>query len=272
MNNLTVRVLFALMSAPIIFFLIWFNSASRWAMLVALVAVGAWEWARMVSCKVSGPSMRFLSPLAATIFMVAWIVLPHFAPSLLLASALVLTIYLVMGFARVPIEHLFPWIALHCSGPLYLGLWGGLLLTLMGPGHGFAASAPFILVMFAMWVCDSFAYFCGRLFGKHKMAPEISPKKTWEGAVGGTLFTMGLLVWWGPCVFHTGLWANLILGLVLSAAGQVGDLFESALKRWAGFKDASQVFPGHGGVLDRMDSLFLAGPLAAVVLAVVRAI
>jgi len=216
--------------------------------------------------------MTLLSPLASLLLSVGWIALPFFAPALLIAVALVVALYVIVGFSKVGIETLFAWIALHISGPLYLALWGGMLLQLMGPGHGFNASAPFILVMFAMWTCDTFAYVFGRLFGKHKMAPEISPKKTWEGALGGTLFTIGMVALLGPWAFHTSLFVNVLLGVVLSAAGQAGDLFESALKRWSGAKDSSQVFPGHGGVLDRLDSLFLAGPLVAVVLTVVRAL
>jgi phosphatidate cytidylyltransferase len=124
--------------------------------------------------------------------------------------------------------------------------------------------------MIAMWTCDTFAYASGRLFGKHKLAPQISPKKTWEGAIGGTIFTVALVVWLGPWAFHTGLVANILLGVLLSISGQTGDLLESAIKRWSGTKDSSHFFPGHGGVLDRLDSLFLAGPLTVVVLEVIR--
>jgi len=160
---------------------------------------------------------------------------------------------------------------LHASGPVYLGLWGGMVLTLMGEGdRTFTTSSAFIVVMSGMWFCDSFAYICGRLFGKHKMAPQISPKKTWEGAIGGTFFTIIFVAVLGPWAFHTSLAINVLLGIAFSVAGQAGDLLESALKRWAGSKDSSQVFPGHGGVLDRLDSLFLAGPLVAVILAIVR--
>ena len=270
MSNLTVRILFALAGIPIVFFLVWFNEFSRFGMMVGLIAVGSWEWARMVSNKISGPRMTFLSPVISALTVLAWIFSAKFPPALGLAACLALGVFLTVGFRRVHIENLFPWLALHLAAPLYLAFWGGMTLQLMGEGRGFASSAPFILVMVSMWTCDTFAYFSGRLFGKHKLAPQISPKKTWEGAIGGTLFTIGLVVWLGPWAFHTGLVTNVILGIVLSVAGQAGDLFESALKRWAGAKDSSQFFPGHGGVLDRLDSLFLAGPLAVVILRVAQ--
>lgn len=270
MSNLTVRILFALAGIPIAFFLIWFNEYTRFGMMVGLIATGSWEWARMVAGKISGPRMTLLSPLVTILVVLAWIFAEPFPPALALAACVTIAVFLAVGFSRVPIENLFPWLALHLAAPLYLAFWGGMILQLMGGGHGFASSAPFILVMIAMWTCDTFAYFSGRLLGKHKLAPQISPKKTWEGAIGGTLFTVALLVWLGPWAFQTSLVANIILGFVLSIAGQAGDLFESALKRWAGAKDSSQVFPGHGGVLDRLDSLFLAGPLAVVILRIAQ--
>lgn len=270
MSNLTVRILFALAGIPIVFFLVWFNHYTRYGMMVGLIATASWEWARMVSTKVSGPRMTFLSPVLSGLVAIAWVLSESYPPALGVAACLTLCVFLAVGFRHVPIENLFPWLALHLAAPLYLAFWGGMILQLMGEGHGFASSAPFILVMVAMWVCDTFAYFSGRLLGKHKLAPQISPKKTWEGAIGGTLFTVGFVLWLGPWAFHTGFITNLILGVVLSVAGQAGDLFESALKRWAGAKDSSQVFPGHGGVLDRLDSLFLAGPLAVVILRVAQ--
>jgi len=270
MNNLTVRILFALGGIPVVLFLIWFNTYTRFGMMTVLIGIGAWEWARMVSSKLDGPRMVGASPVAAAMMSIAWVIDRWVPGAVMIVGCEVLALYLFLGFLRVRIDELFPWIVLHASGPLYLGLWGGMTLKLMGTGHGFESSFPFILVMVAMWTCDTFAYIFGRLFGKHKLAPQISPKKTWEGAIGGTIFTIALIVWLGPLVFHTGLIANIFLGILLSISGQTGDLLESAIKRWAGAKDSSQVFPGHGGVLDRLDSLFLAGPLTVVVLGVIR--
>ncbi|MCL2695061.1 MAG: phosphatidate cytidylyltransferase [Clostridiales bacterium] len=121
------------------------------------------------------------------------------------------------------------------------------------------------LALFAPALGDTLAYFGGVLLGRHKLCPAISPKKTVEGALfgllGGTL--LGLLLWlaqpwWGGAV---GFWPLLILGLVCGAMGQVGDLFASCLKRYAGVKDFSGIFPGHGGILDRIDSQLLCAPV-----------
>jgi phosphatidate cytidylyltransferase len=272
MSNLTVRILFALGGTPVVFFLIWYNELTRFGMMIALLSIAAWEWSRMVAMKIPGPAMSVGSPVATGLLVLAWVIERWIPGILLVVGSEITLLYLLVGFSRVKIEHLFPWIIMHASGALYLGLWGGMMIKLMGEGHGFESSAQFIVVMFAMWVCDTFAYFSGRLFGKHKLAPEISPKKTWEGAIGGTIFTVAFIVGVGNWAFHTSLWTNVVLGLVLSVAGQTGDLFESVVKRWAGAKDSSQVFPGHGGVMDRLDSLFMAAPLTVVLLGVVKAV
>lgn len=265
MSNLVVRVLFALTAIPVALFLIYWGHWTRLGLVITLLSIGGWEWARMVAAKYQGPSaVLFLAPFSAGLLALGWAlqgVYPGWVP---VFATVVFLLYVLMGFAWVSMENLFPWIGLHLSGPLYVGLWGGMALELMGEGRGFASSAPFIVTMVAMWVSDTFAYFTGRLLGKHPMSPLISPKKTWEGAVGGGLFTVAFVVWLGPWAFHTPWQINVVLGILLSVVGQLGDLLESVLKRWSGFKDSSQVFPGHGGVLDRLDSLILAGPLVAV--------
>ena len=270
MSNLTVRIISGLTAAPLSLFLVYWSNSTRWGMMLVVIAIAAWEWARMVAKKVEGPRMVVVSPVLATLFTLAWIFQPHWHASVLLASIIMVTVLLTVAFARVNIENMFVWIALHASGPLYLGLWGGMLLRLMGEGRGLRSSSAFIVVMSGMWFCDSFAYIFGRLLGKHKLAPQISPKKTWEGALGGTLATIIFVIVLGPWAFHTSLLINILLGALISVAGQAGDLLESALKRWAGSKDSSQAFPGHGGILDRFDSMLLAGPLVVVILAIVR--
>jgi phosphatidate cytidylyltransferase len=160
---------------------------------------------------------------------------------------------------------------LHIAAPIYLGLWGGMSFALFEHGQGFGPCAKFIVVMTILWACDAAAYFAGRFLGKHKLAPQISPKKTWEGAIGGTLFAMFWFWIWsgtgfGVDVFKFSLPVAMAFAFVVSAAGQLGDLLISALKRWSGAKDSSEIFPGHGGVLDRTDSFYFAVPIAVILL------
>lgn len=123
-----------------------------------------------------------------------------------------------------------------------------------------------ILWLFVIvWACDIAAYFVGLLFGRHKMAPKVSPGKSWEGAIAGLGVggIAGLLA--GP-IFGLGVPGAIALGAITSIAGQIGDLFESALKRRAGVKDSGGLLPGHGGVLDRFDAVLFAAPVAYLVL------
>ncbi|WP_424244758.1 phosphatidate cytidylyltransferase [Elusimicrobium posterum] len=120
-----------------------------------------------------------------------------------------------------------------------------------------------ILMLVTVWTCDTMAYFSGRLFGKHKMNKEVSPKKTWEGAVGGTLCAIGMAIALRALLLPTlfTIWQAAILGLIIAVVGQVSDLAESIIKRSTGVKDSSGLLPGHGGFLDRFDSYLLLAPL-----------
>ena len=133
-------------------------------------------------------------------------------------------------------------------------------------------ASPFVLliILAMIWLADIAAYFFGRAFGKHKLAPSISPGKTWEGAIGGevAVFFLGtLLLPLLPNFFPNTLTVSYVLLslvlVVLTAISIVGDLFESMLKRQAGLKDSSNVLPGHGGILDRIDSQTSTLPLVA---------
>lgn len=121
----------------------------------------------------------------------------------------------------------------------------------------------FIVILFAgIWLCDSAAYFTGKFMGKHKLLERVSPKKTWEGAIGGFVFAIagvyGLSQWLIEPHFSTTF--IILTGVLIGTIGQIGDLFESLIKRDAQVKDSSHIIPGHGGMLDRFDSLLFVAP------------
>ena len=118
-------------------------------------------------------------------------------------------------------------------------------------------------MIITVWVCDTGAYFSGRFFGRHKLNWEVSPKKTWEGAVGGTLLAVGGAVLMRHLFLSTlfSVKEAICLGLLIAVVGQVSDLAESVIKRSTGVKDSSNLLPGHGGFLDRFDSYLLLAPL-----------
>lgn len=130
-------------------------------------------------------------------------------------------------------------------------------------GVPYDRGASFVFLVFAVtWASDTGAYAIGSLFGKHTLAPRVSRNKTWEGALGGVAF--GALAGWVASVTFAGYlvaWEGVVMGMLASLVGLLGDLFESMLKRDAEIKDTSHVIPGHGGVLDRFDSLLFTAPL-----------
>lgn len=121
-----------------------------------------------------------------------------------------------------------------------------------------------MMVFILIWVNDSFAYITGMLIGKHKMWQRHSPNKTWEGTIGGALFCIATAVFVGPmfdsCYYLLNRFDWIVIGLICSVIGTLGDLIESMFKRHCGVKDSGNIMPGHGGVLDRFDSLLLAVP------------
>ena len=147
-------------------------------------------------------------------------------------------------------------------GAVYLGGLGGAIaaLSLLPP----VSAGPWrlVLLMAIIMVADSAAYFAGRALGRRKLAPSISPGKTWEGAVaglaGGILGALAVRAVGMPTLPAVD---AAVLGVLVAAVGTAGDLAESLLKRWAGVKDSGRLFPGHGGMLDRLDSLLFGAPV-----------
>ena len=158
-------------------------------------------------------------------------------------------------------EQLFTTTQKFLIGLFYIG--GGCIFLTMIPYKDNAFAKYLIMGIFILiWVNDSFAYLVGKSIGKTKLFPAVSPKKTWEGTIGGFVFTLGaayIMARYEPIV-NPVQW--MILAGVIVITGSLGDLIESKLKRGAGVKDSGAILPGHGGMLDRLDSLVFAAPFA----------
>jgi len=141
----------------------------------------------------------------------------------------------------------------------YVPLLGSFAALMLAEGQGAARVVTFMLIVV---MSDTGGYAAGVLFGKHPMAPKISPKKSWEGLAGSLIFALVAGVCMAIFVLHVPFWVGIILSGCLVAIGSCGDLIESMIKRDLGIKDMSSFLPGHGGVMDRLDSLLVAAPVA----------
>ncbi|MCS6839364.1 MAG: phosphatidate cytidylyltransferase [Roseiflexus sp.] len=170
--------------------------------------------------------------------------------------------------------------ALTFGGALYVGgLLGFLILLraletplrsgLLAPLQPQPGAAWIALVLMATWGQDVFAYFVGKRWGRRKMAPTLSPRKTWEGAAGGMLGALaGAFLAVALFGLPLSLWATALIGITAGIAGPIGDLSESFIKRQVGLKDAGSLIPGHGGILDRIDSVLFSAPAVYIMLTI----
>jgi len=250
---------------------VWFApSLIFFAVAEALLVLAFVEYARLAGAV--GTPIPFAAACAATMLTSVSVGATDWIGNRLVETGAALAAILVSGFVAVAASVLVAWngerdalgrAAAAVFPMLYLGLPIGSMLAIRSqPGR-----EALFLLMLAVMVSDTAQYYSGRAFGRHRLAPTISPKKTVEGAVGG--FVFGALVlaaggaWWLP---RFPIAFRALLGVALVALGIAGDLFESMLKRSAGVKDSSALIPGHGGVLDRIDALLFAAPVYYIVL------
>lgn len=257
------RVLTALVLAPAALAGIFLLSLAyfQWFILAVMI-IAAWEWAGLCHIKPQGYRWSYAMLIAAAlIFTVSVIAIPALLVLIVACVFWVAALLLVMRYpngvglwsskaARVLI-----------GAVVLIPTWQALvLLKVMAPD-----GKLLLLLMLLVWGADIGAYFAGRTWGKRKLAPEVSPGKTWAGLAGGVvcslLIALGLSLYWQLPV--PTLISLMFVCILTVLASVLGDLFESMLKRHRGIKDSSQLLPGHGGVLDRIDSLTAASPVFA---------
>ena len=164
-------------------------------------------------------------------------------------------------------ENLFKSVSGTFIGTLYLSVFLPIIFLISSHvnstvSDNYAGGKIISLLLISLWMLDTSAYFVGRRFGKHKFFPSISPKKTIEGAFGGFLgAVISSIAAKYIYVGFLSIWGAISIGIIIGVFGQIGDLLESSFKRKAGVKDSSDLIPGHGGFLDRFDSLFLISPV-----------
>ena len=273
MKNLAVRTLSGAVLAAVLFGATLLSPWGYVALLGAVTVVGVLEFYKLSQCcgyapqKVMGVALSVvLFGFVAAIFSSIVIARSEIAESLILAAMLyalvaVPTVFVCELFRAE--EHPIANVAVTLAGVLYVALPTTLMLAvpqLLSQSHEWNPwyAICYILII---WANDSFAYLAGVGFGRHRMCERISPKKSWEGFVGGVVAAAGFSALFGHLLGGELLvWAGL--GVVVAVTGVAGDFVESLFKRSAGVKDSGAIMPGHGGVLDRFDALFISAPYA----------
>lgn len=226
------------------------------AVITAAVVAGAWEWSAFLRLKSVSRRVAYVA-FVVLLLALAWQV--SAAPDtrdLILAGAVVWWLAAFLWVAFVP-RWVSPWSAGLAGVLALVPSWVAMVRLRLSHPHG-AEWVLFALLL--VWVADIGAFFVGRRFGRIRLAPEVSPGKTWEGALGG-LAVSALVAVAGAAWFRVALLPFLPLCLAAVGFSIVGDLTESLLKRFAGMKDSGSILPGHGGVMDRIDSLTGAAPV-----------
>jgi phosphatidate cytidylyltransferase len=263
------RVLTAAVLIPLVLVVVFLGP--RWQWLFTLVtavvaALASWEYLTLARLKGAGAS-RLAVAIAILALFAATFQWPDQVASIL--GILSLTLLLVCTFSS-PIARMLP----DATNAVFCLIYTGFTLISLPALHA-QHNGPSLVVFLlcVVWAGDIAALYIGRPFGRHKLAPTLSPNKTWEGSIasvagsllaaGGLLGISEYLAGWNSVALSYAdeiWWYWLVLGVIVNIAAQVGDLAESALKRSAGVKDSGNLLPGHGGILDRIDALLLAAP------------
>ena len=275
MSELTRRIIFAVIAAPASVAIVYWGDWALAIVLSVLAALAAWEFFRMaretgaLPLEPAGIALAALLPIAVHAQRLGLYTL-----SLTAIVAMALVLFASTIWLRGPTGKPVSSVSITAFGVLYAGVFS-YIYALRYHDYAVGAAAGTALVFFPIfltWTTDVGAYAFGRMFGRKKLIPSVSPGKTVEGAVGGLGLTIVICLLYVRFVLmpyaQLGLTIQgaVLFAIVVSVAAQTGDLAESLLKREAGVKDSSSILPGHGGILDRFDALLFVMPIAFLLL------
>lgn len=274
MSELGKRVVVALIAAPTVIVGAWLGDAVLATLLAAMAGVAAWELVRMARARGLAPAGRTAIALAAAYPLLAHgtrLAVLRPSTAWFAVAALGCLVLAIGPWLRDPESRPLADAATTFMIPLYTGGMLAFGYDLRYHPYAIGDAARCILLFFPVWLAwssDTGAYFAGRFLGRRKLLPAVSPSKTIEGAVGGVVLAV-VMAWAYVRVLlvpqaQLGLtpWGIVVFGIAIAVVAQLGDLVESLLKREARVKDSSGLLPGHGGVLDRIDSVLFVLPVA----------
>ncbi len=263
------RIITALVLLVLTMFDLFLAGQGLFALTIGLLcAAAAWEWGRLAGIGTDGAEVAYASAVGVLVLVSLFLPLSSLAIGVGLALGLLFWVSVPLLFrvrpVHPPIDRMSP--ALLIIGACLLVI-AGLSIQYLRSVAPHASPALLLYALSVVWLMDIGAYFSGRRFGRRKLSPSISPGKTWEGVWGGlavTMLAMLLVIVLMDLPEGFG-WRLVVASLPAAALSVVGDLYESRMKRAAGRKDSSQLLPGHGGVLDRIDGVVAATPVFAAV-------
>lgn len=252
------RVLTSIVAIPIVLVFVWFGGWWAFAASALVVVLGINELHTMMIHEGYHP-MIGVSLVLSLLFLLA-AMFPQLRLTLLeIGLSIAVLVSFPLLFFRKKLEGaMLDW-SLTLAIAIYLGWPMSLFPQLRGYEVGFSPGLWWILiVLLGVWGFDTGAFFSGRFFGRHKLAPKISPAKTWEGVIGGMIFSIAFSLLLTVIPLKLPWYLAIVLGILIGVAATLGDLAESLIKRQTHVKDSGHFMPGHGGILDRVDSILFA--------------
>ncbi|WP_284451851.1 phosphatidate cytidylyltransferase [Methylophaga thalassica] len=260
------RLITAAILIPLVVWAVFASSLTTFTTLIVAVALlAAWEWHQMIG--IQSPRMRVM--LAVDLIIVLYLAITQLNPYFIISIGILIwliALVVILGFSN---KSLAERLSLVFKNKVFGAISSILILTVFVVSSitlkAFSEVGAFLFffVMVTVWLADTGGYFAGKRYGKHALAPAVSPNKTWEGVAGGVLFASiwAIGFYWVKTPTTITLFEWLLLAVVTVAVSIVGDLFESLYKRAFSVKDSGSLLPGHGGILDRIDSLIAAVPV-----------
>ncbi len=266
-TELLKRIASAVILAPLVLYLIYSGGYGYSVLITLAMLLMGWEWVRLWSKP--AVSKRVYAAFSSTCLLLTATAIAHYHEAFFLEAMIVALVLTAIWFFIIFMRSTGNPLRWGFLGILYVTLPCISLLFIRNYGDDKTGMMLTFYLMAVVWATDIGAYFAGRIIGGPKIAPKISPKKTWAGLIGGSILAViGALFVLKLSDFQISAWQVALASVLLAVVSQMGDFFESWVKRYFGVKDSGNIIPGHGGILDRVDGLLFASVLLAAIITI----
>lgn len=262
LNNTLTRIIVSFIAIPLILLISIYGKIIFLLFILGIALLSYWEFSDLAKRKNAYANKLLGLIIVSAIVLNSYFNFIDFAALVIIFTVLILLTELFRNKSSAILN-----IGTTFIGIFYIGLFASTIILIreyFGKSEIFYSEGGYLIIsIFAgIWICDSAAFFLGSAFGKHKLFLRVSPKKSWEGAIAGFIFALLALIAAKEILLDLiNMKDAIVIGIIVGSVGQLGDLVESLIKRDAAVKDSSNLIPGHGGIFDRFDSLFLTAPV-----------